>query len=231
MSFARVGTRRVRNGLLAALVSLGFPGCVSVAKGDHEAARPSDYLYRALIVDCRITAPQLATVFRIDDRRLISAAHPFEGIQSFTLTDAKGTIVSAELVHLVLEKDLAVLQLTEPAAGGGVQLRSLEVDAQTAVSIPTFNSDGFLEVNDAFAVRRAQVTLDGENERRSVELQGDIAPGDSGAPVLLDDAVVGVVFASTRGADSGWAVSLPEIEAALANAGAVALPLTCPENG
>ncbi len=217
--------------LAVALICLGSVGCTSVAESDDNAANPSDYLYRAVIIDCRITVPQLATVFRIDDRRMVSAAHPFEGIQSFTLADAKGRVVSAELVHLVPGKDLAVLRLAEPVSGGAVLLAREEVEAQTAVSIPTFNADGFLEVNDALAVRRAQVTLNGENERRSVELQGDIAAGDSGAPILFDGAVVGVVFASTRGANSGWAVSLPEIEEALANAGTAALPLGCPEDG
>ena len=217
--------------LVVASICLGSVGCTSAAESDDNATNPSDYLYRAVIVDCRITVPQLATVFRIDDRRMVSAAHPFEGIQSFTLADAKGRIVQAELVHLVPGKDLAILQLAEPVSGGAAQLAREEVEPQTAVSIPTFDSDGFLEVNDAFAVRRAQVTLNGENERRSVELQGDIAPGDSGAPILLDGAVVGVVFASTRGANSGWAVSVPEIQVALANAGTAALPLTCPEDG
>ncbi|NNF53338.1 MAG: trypsin-like peptidase domain-containing protein [Acidimicrobiales bacterium] len=201
-----------------------------MARGDEDAADPSDYLYRAVIVDCRITVAQLATAFRIDDRRLVSAGHPFEDIQSFTLTNVKGEIVQAELVHLVPGKDLAVLELVEPVSGGAVQLANEEVAAQTAVSIPTFNSDGFLEINDAFAVRRAQVTLNGENERRSVELEGVIGPGDSGAPILHDGDVVGVVFASTRGAETGWAVALPEIEGALANAGTEALPLTCPED-
>lgn len=230
MPFAHPQIDQLTLVLVVAVICLGSLGCTSVADDEGDSADPSDYLYRAVILDCRITVPQLATAFRIDDRRIVSAAHPFEGIQSFTLADAKGRVVAAELVHLVPGKDLAVLQLTEPKPDGAARLADEEVGAQKAVSIPTFNSDGFLEVNDAFAVRRAQVTLNGENERRSVELQGDIAPGDSGAPILFDDAVVGVVFASTRGDDSGWAVSLPEIEEALANAGTAALPLTCPED-
>ena len=49
------------------------------------------------------------------------------------------------------------------------------------------------------------VTLGGAR-RPALELDADIAPGDSGAPLTRDGKIIGVVFA--RGQKSAWAVAL-----------------------
>ncbi len=214
------------------IVAFAVSSCVSGAvttPGTSASVRASDYLYRVTIIDCRITVPQLATAFRIDEVTLLSAAHPFEGIQSFQLADDNGRSVAAHVVALVPEKDIAVLRLTASAGGVALPLAREEVAAQTPATIPTFDRDGQLEMNEAFVVRRAQVTLDGQDERRSLQLDGDIQAGDSGAPVVVDNSAVGIVFASTRGADAGWAVSLPEIEQVLNEVGAETVEFGCTE--
>ncbi len=168
-------------------------------------------MYRVTIDHCRITVPQLATAFRVDDRLLISAAHPFIDLAEFELFTSEGDPVPAELVALVADKDIAVIRLLTPSELGALALADAEVAPNTPVEIPTFDEDKRLEMNEGTAVRRAQVTLNGEDPRRSIELDADIVAGDSGAPVVVNGEAVGVIFATTRGREGGWAVSLLEV--------------------
>ncbi|MFW2380121.1 MAG: S1 family peptidase [Acidimicrobiales bacterium] len=191
-------------------LAVGLASCASAA------AVPEDFVYRARIDDCRITTPQLATIFRISDRLLVSAAHPFEGIRSFEVLDVNGDSIEADLVALRPEKDVALLWLQEPQDSGAVALASQPVEPDTPVEIVTFDREGALVIQAGRAVRLANVTLDGEDPRQGIELQADIEAGDSGAPVLFDDRVVGVVFASSRGRESGWAVSAAEVNSLVA---------------
>ena len=164
-----------------------------------------------------ITTPQLATVFRVSDRLLVSVAHPFEGIVSFELVSADGSKLEADLIALIPEKDLSLLWLREPSDLPALRLASEEVKPDVPVNLFHYDNEGQLFVNDGTVLRRADVTLDGEDERRSIQLEAEIVAGDSGSPVVdpaTGDAV-GVVFAAARGATTGWAVSVPEIRAAI----------------
>ena len=107
------------------------------------------------------------------------------------------------------------MRLREPIDADPGLLRSEEIPKNRPVEIPTFDNSGELTVDDGHALRRAWVTVEGEGRRRSIELQAEIVAGDSGAPVLFEDRIVGAVFATTRGKDKGWAISLPEITALL----------------
>jgi len=193
------------NLLIIAAVASGVLACSSTT------AAPEDYVYRARIDDCRITTPQLATVFRIGERLMVSAAHPFEGIRSFELFDADGGNVEADLIALRSDKDLALLRLRDPLPSPAVGLATESVPRDSAVQIITFDREGVLVVKNGLVVRRANVTLDGEDPRKAIELEAEIEAGDSGAPVLFDGSMVGVVFAASRVNESGWAVSVPEV--------------------
>ena len=65
--------------------------------------------------------------------------------------------------------------------------------------------DGKPATIPARIIRRVNVTLDGAR-RPALELDAEIEPGDSGAPLTHDGKIVGVVFA--RGQRSAWAVAL-----------------------
>ncbi len=168
-------------------------------------------MYRARIQDCIITTPQLATAFRVSDRLVVSAAHPFDGIRSFELLTVAGDPVGAELVALVPEKDLAVLLLDDSSVEPYPPLAQQPVERETAVQFFHFDNDGEFFQQDGSVLRRARVTLDGEDERFSIELAGEIVAGDSGSPVVAAGEVVGVVFATARGSESGWAVAASEL--------------------
>ncbi len=212
--------------LVASLLCMSAAACA-------DGPGPDDFVFRARIDDCRITTPQLATVFQVDDRLMVTAAHPFEGIRAFELFDTRGDAVGADLIALKPEKDLAVLRLHEDRAGSGAQFADDAAVADQPVQLAVFDRDGNLELREGIAVRRANVTLDGEDRRQAIELNAEIDAGDSGAPVLAGGNVVGVVFAASRGRESGWAVSLPEVETLLADTSRDAAPLEleCPAEG
>ncbi len=194
----------------------GFVGLIGTASllllvfGPQPPVAISDYVYRVRITDCRITTPQVATAFRISDDLLVSVAHPFDEIEAFHLDGPDGEL-EADVVAMRLERDLAILRLREPTDVPAGQLRNREIPKDRPVKLATFNGKGELSVDDAHALRRAWVTIAGEGRRRSIELEANIVAGDSGAPVIYEDRIVGAVFATTRGRDRGWAVSLPEI--------------------
>ena len=194
----------------------GFVGLLTIASamllmfGPQAPAAVSDYVYRVRVTDCRITTPQVATAFRISEDLLVSVAHPFDEIEAFHLDGPDGDL-QADVVAFRLERDLAILRLREPTDAPAGQLRSREIPKDRPVQIATYNGKGELSLDDAHALRRAWVTIAGEGRRRSIELEADIVAGDSGAPVIFEDKIVGAVFATTRGRERGWAVSLPEI--------------------
>jgi S1-C subfamily serine protease len=216
----------MRNQIWAQSLGLFAATLVVLTACTSGAAQPEDFVYRARIDDCRITTPQLGTVFRVSDRLLVTAAHPFEGIRSFELLDVDGQTLAADIVAMRSDKDLALLWLREPASAASVAVAPEPVQADTPVQIITFDRDGNLIVQEGLALRRANVTLDGEDPRKAIELQADIESGDSGAPVLFEGRAVGVVFAASRGRQSGWAVSQPEIAALIADVPEEPVPVT-----
>ena len=90
-------------------------------------------------------------------------------------------------------------------------------DDGAEVTIPTYADADGVAIKQATVLRSVSATLDGEGHRQAVELSASIDPGDSGAPVVdADGHAVGMVFASSRRDDRGWAVAAAELEAAIA---------------
>ena len=107
----------------------------------------------------------------------------------------------AELVELDPVNDLAVLQI------GDRMTAPLPVDAVS----PARGTAASAYVTRDRQVRRIDVTIvrpiviattdiyeESETQRPGFELKGPIVPGDSGAPVLVDGYVVGVVWARSN---------------------------------
>ena len=76
--------------------------------------------------------------------------------------------------------------------------------------------------------RLVTITLDGAGRRAGIELDVEIEPGDSGAPVLtVDDSIAGLVFATNRNAPTGWAIAASELRPVLGQLATDPLPLAC----
>ncbi|MDH5519511.1 MAG: serine protease [Acidimicrobiia bacterium] len=171
-------------------------------------------VFRVEIEACAGVSHQRATAMAVGPDLVATAAHTFETARSALVRAVDGGEIAAEVVYLDLDSDVALLS---------VDAAPLRIFALTAaddgaeVTIPTYADADGVEIKQATVLRSVSATLDGEGRRQAVELSASIDPGDSGAPVVdADGRAVGMVFASSRRDDRGWAVAAAELEAAIA---------------
>lgn len=199
------------------------------ATGCGETPDSSATVYRVRIEQCAGSDTQRATAVAVAPDLVATVAHSFEEAHTITIHDAMGEPVTGELIYLDPAKDLALLRLSETT---GSTLELAAPDESGPVTITTFADEDGPTVKDADILDLVQATLDGEGPRAAVRLGADIKPGDSGAPVLnADGEMVGLVFATVRGKDVGWAVSAVEVRDAVdlvTRERPGALPLACP---
>ncbi len=176
-------------------------------------AAPTGGIYRVEIEGCAGLSHQRATAMAVGPGLVATAAHTFEEARGAVLRDQSGQEHETKIVYLDLDRDIALLQV-EATADSSFVLTAASDDLE--VSIPTYADVDGIEVKEATVVRTVNATLDGEGERRALELIADIERGDSGAPVVDGDGqAVGMVFAASRRADRGWAVAAEEITEAM----------------
>lgn len=140
---------------------------------------------------------RVATGFVVAPGRVVTVAHAVPRV-GVTVRRPDGVAVHATLLRRDELLDLAVLAVPGiapagmPGAGSGTRVRG-----------------GWI---DTVVVRRADATVragDGRTlaRRPVLELRADVRAGDSGAPVVIDGRVAGVVFARSRARDDvAWAV-------------------------
>jgi len=145
---------------------------------------------------------------------VLTAAHPVVGAERIVI-DHQGQVVDATIATADTVLDLAVLH----APG----LDAAPLDRET---LPT-GSHGTYQAGDdelvPFSVTRqvdiafADIYGDGSATRPGYELEAAVTPGHSGAGLVVDGRLGGVVFAaSTRGDDRGWATDIRAAEQLLA---------------
>lgn len=207
------------------LLLLAVPACGNADPPDVEAA--------VLSVDlegCLQNISNRATAVAIGDGLALTVAHSFDDAQSVTLTTAGGSELPAQLVYLDRERDIALLSFPDSPAVDSLTLRSDEDDPSDEGRM-VVTRDDVTVVQSVQLIRRVPVTLDGEGRRNGIELGGTIDQGDSGAPIVDDDgSIIGMIFASTRASETGWAVAGSELLDIASLAGAP-IPLTCPPTG
>jgi S1-C subfamily serine protease len=141
-----------------------------------------------------------------------TAAHTFDRAAGVKLRNVDGNEVTAEVVYADFDKDIALLTVDPP--NNDVFDQGEPEDGATVRLISYDNAETGPEVKDGVIIRTVTVTLDGEGRRQAIELQADIERGDSGGPVLDGKGrAVGMVFASSRAGERGWAVTLDEVAA------------------
>ncbi len=214
------------------LVSLALAQLVGCGES---APDPVAATLRLDIDNCRGLAHQRATAVRLADDLAATVAHAFLvddelSVNDFEVFTSDGKLIGADLIYLDAETDLALLRLAEP----GPSLALASYDEDSSARFVTFAPpDGPFSVRTIEIVRLVEVTLDGDGARQALELDGVVAPGDSGSPVLDDDGeVLGVVFAASKTDDIGWAIASFEVEAAISELAAAGeraqLALGCP---
>jgi S1-C subfamily serine protease len=221
-----VAGRHTRSAVLVAL-AVATTAQLAFATGCGPAPlEPAAAVVRVEVEACGGHHRQRATAVVLGDGVAATAAHTFDSAASFEVADDRGRPLEAEIVWLDTERDVALLQLDDPP----VAWLPLGDEADGApVRVVTAAADGDPVEKPASIVRHVTATLDGEGSRAALELDADIEPGDSGAPVIGGDGqVVGIVFAASRNGGHAWAVAAEEIEAALASRASEGLRLRCP---
>lgn len=183
----------------------------TVACGDD--ARPVTAAHHLVVRPCQGALAHRASAAAIGPQLLVTVAHSFEGAEEVEVTDAAGQPVGATVVHLDPGKDVALLATDRPVAD---HLALAPPEADVRVGILAYGQADGPHLEAGRITELVDVTLDGEGRRAALRLEASIEPGDSGAAVVDDDGrLVGMVFATARNAEAGWAVSSSEIEAAV----------------
>ncbi len=176
-------------------------------------------VYRVAVEQCGGADNQRATAIAVGPDLAATVAHSLEDAKTVTLQKPDGTSVDADIVYLDPGKDVAILHLSGPEGGGpaveAVGFAEDEAEVGMAVTIATYaDNDGPATKSGAIS-DIVVATLDGEGRRSAIKLEAEIEPGDSGAAVLIDGQLVGMVFATARSQNVGWAVAVSELSSAI----------------
>ncbi len=176
---------------------------------------PENSVLRLELAQCHNGNEHRATAFAVDDGYALSVAHAFDNVDGFRVLTADQRELQAEVVFLDAERDISVLRISGDDTPEGLSLRSAADDDNDA-RFATFAEEDGPDTKDATILRFVRLTLDGVGDRAGIELAADIVSGDSGGPLLDDDGrVIGMVFATSRRGERGWAIATAELESAL----------------
>lgn len=188
-------------------VGLLLSACSQDEPPDVEAA-----MFVVSLDSCALNIENRATAVAIDDGLALTVAHSFDEVDGVTLVAADGSELPAAVVYLDVERDIALLAYDSSV--GSIDTLDIRDDTDNPAAearIVVQRDDGIV-FESVRLVRRTAVTLDGKGRRNGIEIEGVIDPGDSGAPVIDDEErIIGIVFASTRSSDTGWAVASSEL--------------------
>ncbi len=202
------------------LESLTADGTTSYGTGWWIAAYPSSSAW--MVTAFHVVGEE--GEWRSDTFRIVDEAGDY-------LVDEAGDEVALNPVTALPEADLALLATNAPLTGRTAPLR---------LGRPTANrdwhADGFPEINfrEKFSLNGQVIRVEAGSSPRALQLgvaqgTGVHWGGVSGAPVVVDRRVVGVVTEMIEGAATSWAASSIAVKELLARAGATVVP--SPERG
>lgn len=173
----------------------------------------TESVFRVEVEQCQVADLQVASAAAVGSDLAATVAHSLDGVKSIAVTDAAGRAVPAEIIYLDAPRDVALLRLMDSTVS---PLQLAEPEMSSRVSIATSADEDGPVLKPAVVVDLVSATLDGQGRRAAIKLEADVEPGDSGAAVVDDEGrMVGMVFATARNDEVGWAVAISEIRAAL----------------
>ncbi len=209
----------------SAMLSLGAAlsvGPLVTDGGRGDSIDPLAATLRLELTGCGAVSEHRASAMAIGDDLALTVAHAFENIESFVVRMADDSTTTATIVHLDTDLDIAIVRLDRPAPGHlriAEDLDRADVDNRVVSFVSYADIEGPQE-KSAIVLRFVNISLDGEGSRRGIELAADINAGDSGGPVLDGNGdVIGMIFATSRLGESGWATESTELVEALDEVG------------
>lgn len=159
----------------------------------------------------------IGTGFLVDDV-VVTNAHVVAGASELAVVDEAGNESAAVVVAFDPAADLAALR----TSGDDAALRTSGDDGESrAVTFAEADpGDRGFVAGQTFEVKRrvrahiSDIYGDQQVVRLSLEIEADIARGDSGAPLVdAEGAVVGVIYASSRGKENtAYAIRSLEVQ-------------------
>lgn len=200
-----------RGGALALVIALLAGGCSSAPTADDLA----DSVFRVRGEGCR--AANIGTAFAVAPELVLTNAHVVAGVtRQLVVADADGRTTTAVLIGFDPVNDLALLEVpgldAKPLAlGPAVRGDGVLADARIEGELTLID----VEVLRLVDIESGDIYDDGTYLRKGFEAAGDIGPGTSGAPVIVEGSVVGAVFAEVREGGIVFGTQTSEIEAFL----------------
>lgn len=201
---------------MAACLILAGAGC---GQTRERARSAQDSTVQVVADGCKRKAVLGGGAF-VAGNRVVTVAHVVAGATSVKVRMADGTVLPAEVVGIDRHKDLAVLSVS-----GEVDVPALPTGTMAAtatgnfvvyrderpVSTP-FQSIKYVDID------APHIDGDGSSLRRGYQVAAQIAPGDSGAVLVVNGVATAVVFARSTATDGkAWAVDITEFAALLAS--------------
>lgn len=184
------------------------------AAGQAGQAGP-DHRERAVVIatlPCRPSLQATSSGFVIDHETIVTVAHAIYQSRDFAVRDAVGRWHRPEILHMDLDRDLAVLRVA------GLVSRPMATRIALAGDPVQMVEGAASGTTDGSVLRRVRLTTEtiGDLERKTArsgyELSVAITGGDSGAALVdEDDNLVGLVFARSTRREAAWATSVSEI--------------------
>jgi S1-C subfamily serine protease len=140
---------------------------------------------------------------------VLTAAHTVAGAHDIAVVRA-GQSVPAEVVAFDPDMDLAVLSTEHPGTSH-FRYAATQIARGTPATAYVWRDERVVAIAVTMVrpvqIATADIYREGETLRAGYELAGDIHPGDSGGPVLVDGRLAGIVWArSNRASGRGYAI-------------------------
>ena len=161
---------------------------------------------------CQPSLQSTSSGFVIDDETVVTVAHAIYETRDFAVRDSTGRWFRPEILHMDVDRDLAVLRIPGLRAS---PMATRVAGAGDAVEMVEGAASGTTE---GAVLRRVRLTTEsiGDLERKTArsgyEMSVAIRGGDSGAAIVdQDENLVGVVFARSTRREAAWVTSVTEI--------------------
>ena len=153
---------------------------------------------------------------------VVTTAHIVAGSRQIEVIDHEGVAYEAVLWWLDPDSDVALLSVPGLTAA---PLELGSVGEGDEGSFVAWDRRSGFRTSSATVIRELSVTIediyiDRQVSRRAIEFRGEVEPGDSGAAVVHDGNVVGMIYAKARDVDNlGYALAHQELADALTGLG------------
>lgn len=214
--------RRTRSLLASVLIAALATGCGSEPEPESISVAERESLSASAVgieaSGCSLRPSVGSGVVVGAEGVIITVAHTVAGADEITVIDREGRRLQARLRMLDPASDIAILTV-EDLRAPGLALGS-SADQGDEGQLLAWNG-AEIEVKPMEIGRRLRVTIEDiyieeEVERTAYELLGAIDSGDSGGGVVVDGALVAMVYArARRDATRGFALDEAELSAAL----------------